>query len=513
MKGVVFFLILVSAFSFFLYTHNLINFPPSVHCDEVAPAISGQKILTGEIRNLFSVSWSGIPNISFLPHALSSAVFGNNIFALRFPSVAIGVSSLIFFFLLVSYLFGRRVAYISTVLFASSHWWIASARSGVINIQSVLPQILSFYFLFLGISKKKPQYFVLSGLSIGLGLYTYVNFRVIPVIIAGLFIYQLLVSEKKWWFVKNFIILSVSACFLFAPMIHYYRHQPIHTFLARSYFTFIFSPDKGTQAHMLSVYKTTDKKIWLAGNIKKAINLTNNNQDNSTQYGYQGRVLELITLLLLLFGQIVSLVRIKKIEYFFLLFWFWTTYIALGVFTVSVPFLPRLVGLLPVVYILASVALETLFLLIMKKFKFLGPKIRKSFAFLLIFTIIPIIAFKNIKIYFIDNPKSHLWLFAKNLEVELPKTVYQETIGNDHYQIVFVPNLYFGRDMCLFRFLFPEERFSLLEAKETPPKITGRGLFVVKKGYEGILKTIVSEYPRGNFINMSEEAYIYKTAE
>jgi len=498
-------------FSTSLYLFNLENYPASVHCDEIKPAILGQKMLNGQLKKIFSVSWLDIPNLTFTPYAASIFFLESSIFAIRFPSVIISILSLILFFLLVKLIFNQRTALIATFLLSTSHWWISLSRTGLINFQTVLPEIASFYFIFLGLERKKTLYFALAGLSIALGLNLYVNFRLVPFIVLSIFLHQFVFKPKqigsRLEVLKFLLIFLISAIIFFSPMINFYLKNP-KTYLSHTYDSFIFSPAKDTKLHLKSIYRgSEDPKIWLFGNIKKAFNLSTNNQDESSQYGYSGRILEEITLALFLIGQIISFVLIKNRSYFFLTVWFWSTYIGLGILTTQVPFLPRLVGAVPVIYIFSSITIDRLLRIILAKFH--NKKCLRNALYVLTTIILLIIGCKNLKIYFIDNFRNKVGYFVKTTRTALPQYIQDQ---NSNYRIVFVPEDYITRtDMCLFNYFYPEKKVLLLKDVEMTQPAHVPIIFIIHKDYKEKIPEIVAKYPKGHFIrNQFTNVYVYQ---
>lgn len=494
-----------------LYLFNLVSYPASVHCDEVKPGIFGQKILNGQIKEVFNVTWLDIPNLSFTPFAAAIFFLGNSIFAFRLPSVIISILSLIFFFLLVRLVFNQRTAFIATFLLSTSHWWIALSRTGFLNFHTVLPEMAAFYFIFLGFKKKKGLYFVLASLLIALGLNLYVNFRLVPLILLSIFLHQIVFKsnliKSRFEVLKFLIVLLVSTAIFFSPMINFYLKNP-KKYLSNIYTSFLFSPSKEAKRHIKSIYQgSEDPKVWLFGNVKKAFNLSTNSGDVSSLYGYRGRILEEITLGLFLIGQVISLTLIKKVKYFFLLAWFWSTYIGLGILTTHVPFLPRLTGAIPVVYIFSSITVDKLLTLILVKLN--HKKFSRNVLYVLTMIILLIIAWKNLKIYFIDNFKNKIGYFAKSSRTTLPQYIQSQ---DNRYKVVFVPDDYiYLTDMCLFTYFYPEGKVLLLKEAELARKRHVPIIFVIHQDYKDKIGEIVVKYPGGRFVfNQFPDVYVYQ---
>lgn len=492
-------LVFVSA-SALLYTIGLGGYPPSVHCDEILPTLYGRSLISKGISSLIGISWFDIPNLVFWPYGIVNSIFGNNIFAARLPSAIMGTLTIVPLFFLIKTLFNQRVAIISTFLLIFSHWWMASSRSGIINIQTVLPEILSFYFILRGFKENRTRYIGLAGISTGLGMYLYLNFRIVPLIILALFAHEFIFRVDKKVVIKYFITWLTAAFIVFLPMLSFYVKSP-QSFLSRSTITFIFSNDPSIERHMTSVYGTNDRKIWLINNAKKALDLSESFKDDNWQYGYKGKPLEPITLIFFLIGLIIALSKLKRIENYFIIIWFWFTYIVLGILTVNIA-LPRLVGLLPAIFIFPALAIDSIIRTVSQKIRTtLVRQILKTFTVSLLLTI----ALINIKIYFIDNPKNGLPIFNKNIETKLAEYYY---VDNYKHKVILVTEPYILPDWCLIPLISPKLNPISLKNGGEIPNIIGPKIFAVLKNYPNMLKKIREKYPLGT-LNELGEAYIY----
>lgn len=502
---------LILGFDAYLYLQDLGAYPPSVHCDEILPAIFGQEIITKGTRNLIGVSWFSIPNTVFLPQGLSTLVFGKSIFSARLPSAIIATLSAAALFFLTKLLFNSRVALLTVILFSTSHWWIASARSGLINIQTILPEILAIYFVIKGLKRKKLIDFGPAGFFTGLGIYLYLNSRIVPFIILTIFAFSLFAGRKETrsFIVKSFFIWLVATFLTALPMINFYYQNP-HAFLGRSDISYLFSSELSSTEHMKSVYGTDDRRTWLMANLKKAFDLSTNYSDSGLQYGYRGRVLETTTLVLFLVGLLIASIAALggQREYFAILSWFWLTYVVMGVLVQNLS-LQRLIGLLPVVYILSALTLEKALRTTEIIFQRNLAAIRILCAVILL--IITVIATKNIKIYFLENQTNRLPIFTKNTETKIAE--YLQKLSS-HRSVIFVTKPHISTEWCLFPFLTPNIKPVSLYENDPVPDIAGPKSFIVWISYEKKLREIISRYPKGKLISGEvSNVRIYETEE
>jgi 4-amino-4-deoxy-L-arabinose transferase-like glycosyltransferase len=101
------------------------------------------------------------------------AIFGANIFAWRLSSVVAAVLAIFPLYFLVRATLGRRVAWLSIVLFAASPYLITYARLGYNNSQSIAPVALTLLLTWLAAKRASPFFAFWAGCVGGLGFLTY----------------------------------------------------------------------------------------------------------------------------------------------------------------------------------------------------------------------------------------------------------------------------------------------------------------------------------------------------
>lgn len=138
------------------------------------------------------------------------AAFGLTEFAVRTPSAAAGVLTVLFTFLLVQRLFKNpQLSAASSLLLALSPWHTMLSRAAFeANLALLLVVAAAYFFL---VSLEKPQFLSLSAFLFGLSLFTYTSARIfVPLLIlAAVFIFK-----KEFFKIKKNLILPV-AIFLF----------------------------------------------------------------------------------------------------------------------------------------------------------------------------------------------------------------------------------------------------------------------------------------------------------
>lgn len=434
-----FLLLATAAIFIFLYTVNLQTIPTSVHGDEGETALQALEILKGRV-DIIGVGWYDLPLLSFVPHAITIAIFGENIIGNRLGSVIFGFLTVPIFYLFINELFKTRVAFISTLLLATSHMWIALSRLGITYVQATFLMLAALYFLFKALRTQKLRYFIFTGIFLGLSFYSYYAVRILPFIMVLPIFHYFLKSGITKKTLLQIGILIISAIVIFSPQGLFYLKNP-NTFSSRTNSVFIFS----SSGKQWTNYNKSDPEIFLE-QTKRTFNIFAG--DNSTQYGYKGQLIEYITLTFFLVGAIYVL------RYFFqksLLLFTWLILALLGQILTTMPtpiFLPRFVIGLPVFFIFSALGFDVLY------------KITKRYnlKYILVLTILLII-FYNLRIYFIEYPKQLETGIAGGGFHELtPMKIakYLTALPND-YKAIFLTAPYLSGDYGSLKFLISQK--------------------------------------------------------
>jgi 4-amino-4-deoxy-L-arabinose transferase-like glycosyltransferase len=432
-------LILLAAFSVRFY--NLGNLPSGVYPDETVNGVDAlQANETGNYK-FFYPNNNGREGFFINLQALSLRAFGNSIAALRLWSAIFGTLTVLGVFLLTTELFRNiRAGFIGAFLTAFSYWAINFSRIGFRAI--MVPFILSFafYFLFRGLRTKKILDFLISGAIYGLGLHTYIAFRVSPLVLIVLLAGMILVHKRflaEYW--KHIAAFAVAMFIVSAPMLlDFFYFHPEH-YASRTTEISVLNPNVN-QGHLL---KTVAKTF--------ALSLAKYNfwGDQNWRQNYPPYpILNPLTGLAFLVGLIYIIVkffhllwlRIKKgvrdeklYIYLFLLAWFFTLLIPEFLANEGNPHALRSIGTLPAVMIIAVIP----FIWIFGKLQSARHAIKTVSVSLLICVLIFIAVFDLTKyfVFFANNPQQHGAFDEsfKNMAVylnSLPDSVHKYVLAN-----------------------------------------------------------------------------------
>lgn len=337
---------------------------PGLHGDEAESGIEARNINAGKYNTLIGVGWYDQPLPSFLVQAIGLRLFGDSVSGLRTTSAVVSLLTLPLVYLLARKLFGDRVALIALVLMACAHWFIAYARLGINYNQTTLLEVLAVLAFWHGWQTQKMRWFLLSGLATGAGLYLYFASRLVPILLiafaAYLFYWQRTGQARAPRLRGQHIALWLGALvIIFDPMgLFFLDHAK--EFNSRASFVFLFSDSPiNTREQKLKIYTgSEDVPTALAVQVYRYATLFNVGGARDGQYGNTLPLVEYYTAVFFVLGLAYALYHTPQPRYMLLLLWLALTVLVGGVLTIESPFTPRLVGLMPVPFMLAAVTLD-----------------------------------------------------------------------------------------------------------------------------------------------------------
>jgi hypothetical protein len=413
------FAILLAAFA--LRVTNIENIPSSIFPDEAQNGIDAQEAnATGKYK-LFYESNNGREGLFINIQALSIKYFGSTTFALKFPSILFGTLTVLGVFLLIYELFQSYIAgLIGAYLITFSYWAINFSRIGFRAIMVPLVLTFAFYFLFKGLRTKKLHDFIIAGFIYGLGLHTYIAFRVSPLVLIALFIALVITRKnfiKDYW--KHTLVFAVAMFITSGPMLldFFYLH-PEH-YESRTGAISILNPEVNQGRIVPILAKTVGfsiQKYFAVGDL--------NMRHNYPPYPLLNPLAGIAFLigLVYVFGKFFHLTYIrfrsgirdeKLAVYFFLLAWFFALLIPEFLANEGNPHALRAIGTLPVVFIIAVIP----FMWIANKYHHYGHsfKIFVASMFIFAFAFIGIADPVKYFVFFANSPKQHQ-AFEANLK-------------------------------------------------------------------------------------------------
>lgn len=232
--------------AFLLRVWQLPSIPPGLYPDE---AMNGNNALealkTGEWK-VFYPENNGREGLFINIQALALLLTGEREpWALRFPSAVFGTLTVLgAFFLFFELAKLSRlttpffVASFGSLFLALSHWHLIFSRIGFRAIMAPFFVTWAVYFFLVAVRSHKFRYALLSGISLGLGAYSYIAYRIMPLV----FLPLLLQFWRRRGFQHLALGVALSAVIVFIPLGLYFLENPAD-FLGRTAQVSVFSSD------------------------------------------------------------------------------------------------------------------------------------------------------------------------------------------------------------------------------------------------------------------------------
>lgn len=232
-------------FAFFVRFYHIEQIPVGLYPDEAANGVDAlHAIETGRYQIFYPANF-GREGLFINIQAFFISIFGNTVTGLKMASILFGTLSVLGIYLLGRELFHRKGAgLLAAFMLAGSYWAINFSRIGFRAIMVTFLLSFAFYFLFRGLRTHKLRDFLFSGLIFGLGLHTYIAFRVAPLILILLLPVLMLSYEKflkRFW--KHGLVFILGALITASPMLYHFFVAHPEDFASRSAHISVFSPD------------------------------------------------------------------------------------------------------------------------------------------------------------------------------------------------------------------------------------------------------------------------------
>ncbi|MGE5376341.1 MAG: PA14 domain-containing protein [Bacteroidota bacterium] len=306
---------LILALAIFLRTYRFTSIPPGIYVDETNGAMDALRILEGSAASPFGTGWYGTPNGYIYYMAGIIKVLGATWTSLKLISLIPAILSILAIYFLGRLVFGPLAGLSAMLLMASSRWHMSMSRWGWNETAPPLFQILATFFLIRGLRDRRALDYVLSGLLVGLSMYTYLSARLAA---ATLLLYILLwvltdrsgvvASLRRSWL--GFVLFALAALVAVAP-------------LAVTYYTDPFTMNN--RVSEISVFRDIREQNSiqpLVQNVKDILKFFHQTGDHQGKHNLPDEPMtDPITGLLFAVGLAYSLLHWRDQRYFLLLMW------------------------------------------------------------------------------------------------------------------------------------------------------------------------------------------------
>jgi len=135
-------------------------------------------------------------------HLLNYFSVHDTYLAAAVPSAIFGSLAVLFFYLLVKEIFGKRIALLAALLVAITPYFWISNIAVIVDPTMICFYILSLYLFYLWLDKKNYLFLILSGLALGYSIWTHTQIAFWLLGFVALFIYK--IKPKGW--LKTFLL-------------------------------------------------------------------------------------------------------------------------------------------------------------------------------------------------------------------------------------------------------------------------------------------------------------------
>ena len=230
---VVFGLILVVLLAAFFRLYDLKGVPPEMTSDHIEKILDSQRVVEGD-RDVFFTNNGGREAFQMYAMALLSQLpgMGMDFNTLKLLAVIEGVLTMPFLWWLGREIVGAHdrklgnlVGVMLAALVAVSYWHVAITRLSLRIVLTPLVTSILLIFLVRAMRYNRRADFILAGLTLGFGLYTYQAVRMLPIVVVmGVilaFVYRFRERKMRWMYVQNLTILVVVSFVVFVPLFRY----------------------------------------------------------------------------------------------------------------------------------------------------------------------------------------------------------------------------------------------------------------------------------------------------
>jgi len=225
--------LLAAFFRFYL----LKQIPPEMNSDHAEKFLDVLRILDGQTMIFFPTN-GGREALQFYIISGLNKFFNVelNFMALKSVTALIGFLSLPFIYLLGKELYNRRVGLIALLFAGIAYWPNVVSRAGMRLPFYIFFTSLVLYLLLKALRTGNRNYFILTGISLGLSFYGYSANRILPVLVLVAIILFLIHERsrehRKQVFIYS-VILVIFALVVFLPLLRYMLEDP-SSFLFRT---------------------------------------------------------------------------------------------------------------------------------------------------------------------------------------------------------------------------------------------------------------------------------------
>jgi 4-amino-4-deoxy-L-arabinose transferase-like glycosyltransferase len=188
---------------------------------------NAREIMQGQLM-IFCPRYPGRESLYFYLLATYGRLFGLDFFGIKFTSALIGLSTILALYGLGRYLFDREVGLVAAAFLAASKWHVILSRSGYRAALMPLAVAATIYLLVRAVRRGRSSDFALAGMVVGLGMYTYNAYLIVPAIVCAALAaeFALLGRAALRRCAWGLVALALGAALVYLPLARYALEEP-----------------------------------------------------------------------------------------------------------------------------------------------------------------------------------------------------------------------------------------------------------------------------------------------
>ena len=384
-------LLAVILLAFFLRIWNLDRLPPGLYYDEAYNAIDAQQVIDGIARPIFFPGNNGREPLFIYLQSLAVTLFGASAYSLRSVSVFAGVLTVpvvvVVLLRLLCWVPPTEVterskskalivqaALIAAAAISVSYWHMSLSRLGFRAI--VLPLISAFavYFFVKAWQTNRWSDFMWAGVWLGASQYTYISARLLPMVIGGFVLIELILSLRRKTMASEdshapittaqrlpgAVLMVASTVLVSAPLLLIFWQQPELLAARISDVSIFVAENPATPGTPMERLVDNFGKLAGAFFINGDLNPRHNLPDRPLN--------DVLLAILFATGVITSLARMRRPAHHLVLLWF-VVMLLPSLFSMQSPHWLRMVGALPPLAILYATGAQAIATFLSRWFK------------------------------------------------------------------------------------------------------------------------------------------------
>ena len=367
--------------------------------------------------------------------------------AIKWGTALGGILVVLVTYLLARELLDDQVALIAAALTAVSKWLMIVARIGFRSTFTPLFTALTMLFLLRALKFQKRNDFLLAGLFLGIGLYSYNAFRLAPVMVAFFFVWWLVVERNvrfaDWRrYATNVALLVVVAIMVFMPLGRYMTDHPESSWYR--VLTRMSTTERTFENNPLVIFADNVKNALLMFNVTGDVAWPNNLPNDPALDMVTGGIF-----VLGVFTAFYRIVRHREMMYAHVLVAIVMMLMpsALSIaFPIENPGNIRALGALPFVMMIAALPLAYLW----RRIAQTPGTLARVQAFSVLAIILMLIAFANYRRYFVQYDASYRASSVNSSEIAATVRAFANSVGDtQHAWIMLYPHWVDTRNVAI----------------------------------------------------------------